>query len=74
MGVLIIECPVTRREFSTGVQVAKENLHLLPNDLARAHCPHCGQEHLWRVHEAKYAKVIPPSDWIENQDGGEGGA
>jgi hypothetical protein len=68
MGVLLITCPATGKEFSTGLNVAKDALKRLPrNQEATAFCPYCKSEHKWRRRDARYVDAIPPGDWIENQ-------
>jgi hypothetical protein len=49
MGVLLIICPETGKEFSTGLNVAKDALKRLPrNQEATAFCRYCKSEHKWR--------------------------
>ena len=68
MGVLLIMCPATGKEFSTGLKVAKDALKRLPrNQEATAFCPYCKSEHKWRPHDARYVDAIPPGDWVENK-------
>ena len=67
MGVLIIKCPVTGRELSTGVQIDADSFARMPNAVASARCPHCRSEHSWRPRDAKLVDVIPPAEWVENQ-------
>ena len=69
MGVLLTICPVTGKEFSTGVQVDEDSLKTLhDHDIeATARCPHCHSDHLWKPIEAKYVEALPPKDWGENQ-------
>lgn len=68
IGVLVITCPETGKEFSTGLQVTKVALGKLPrNQEATAFCPYCKSEHRWRARDARYVEALPPGDWIENQ-------
>jgi GAF domain len=67
MGVLLITCPDTEKEFSTGLQLPAEDVYMLPDVVSKARCPHCRKTHKWRPREARYADAIPPQDWIENQ-------
>jgi hypothetical protein len=67
MGVLLITCPATGKEFSTGIQVDQLTALSLPNVPAAARCPHCQTDHFWKPQDARYAEAIPPPDWIENQ-------
>lgn len=68
VGVLLIKCPTTGREFSTGIYVDADTLSRVPQELTHTRCPHCSSEHSWFPHQAKLADAIPPSDWIENQN------
>ena len=68
MGVLLIKCPNTGRELSTGIHVDAETLSRVPQELTHTHCPYCKAEHSWLPRQAKLVEAIPPSDWIENQE------
>lgn len=68
MGVLLVKCPATGKEFSTGMQLERVALPLLPrNHEGKTFCPYCKVEHTWRVREARWVDAIPPDLWIENQ-------
>jgi len=67
MGVLLIKCPNTGQQFSTGIHVDAETLARVPQEFTYTHCPFCNSEHLWLPREAELADAIPPSEWIENQ-------
>ena len=67
MGVLLIKCPATGKEFSTGIQADQRTALSLPNVPAQARCPYCRADHTWKPRDARYAESIPPSAWIENQ-------
>ena len=67
MGVLIIKCPVSGREFSTGIQTDADSFARMKNEATQTRCPYCLTEHSWRPLDAKLVDAIPPSDWIENQ-------
>ena len=60
MGVLIAKCPVTEKEFSTGINVDQDSLVGLRAVLATSICPHCGAEHAWRVQDARFVDELPP--------------
>ena len=53
MGVLLIKCPKTGREFSTGIQVAAETLVRVPQEFTHTRCPYCKAEHSWLPREAE---------------------
>jgi len=67
MGVLLIKCPNTGRQFSTGIHLDAETLARVPQEFTYTHCPYCNSEHLWLPREAELVDAIPPSEWIENQ-------
>ena len=67
MGVLLITCPHTGKEFSTGIQADRDTANTLPKVPMTSRCPYCRTDHSWHVKDARYVDAIPPSDWIENQ-------
>jgi hypothetical protein len=67
MGSILIECPISGREFSTGIIIDKASFDVLREVPSRARCPHCGQEHVWRKSDARLAETVPFAEWIENQ-------
>jgi hypothetical protein len=68
MGALMLSCPTTGREFSTGINVDEDTFKKLPDAVTKAHCPHCGQTHNWWTREARWIDSIPPSQWVETFD------
>jgi hypothetical protein len=67
MGVLVVKCPVTGREFSTGIQIERADFKRLQDALTASLCPYCGLEHSWWTREGRYVEALPPDDWIENK-------
>jgi hypothetical protein len=67
MGVLMITCPVTGKQFSTGLQIEEKDVAALPDYETATLCPYCKQFHRWRPADASWLDALPPSDWIENQ-------
>jgi hypothetical protein len=66
-GVVLVICPKTGLEFSTGLLTDKPLLNG-PFDLeTTAYCPYCKEEHKWRPSEARYIESLPPKDWVENR-------
>jgi len=53
MGVIMIQCPSTGREVSTGIEML--DVEQLPAIEAKTICPACGNIHLWTKHEARLA-------------------
>jgi hypothetical protein len=54
MGILMLNCPATGKEFSTGIFTDAKTFNNLPNMATKAACPHCGQEHRWCAKEARF--------------------
>jgi hypothetical protein len=69
MGVLVVKCYVTGREFSTGVHTDARTFGRMKNEVMQSRCPHCMSEHSWRPLDAKLVDTFPSKDWIENQEG-----
>jgi hypothetical protein len=64
-GVLVVKCPTTGKEFSTGIQTDADSFALLPQELTRSRCPHCNLEHTWWTKDAKLIGALPQSAWVE---------
>ena len=56
VGVLLIKCPVTGREFSTGIETDERSLELIPDTVAQSPCPHCGSDHAWSKFDARLSE------------------
>jgi predicted RNA-binding Zn-ribbon protein involved in translation (DUF1610 family) len=56
VGVLLITCPVTGREFSTGIETDEQSLELIPETVAQSPCPHCGNDHVWSKLDARLSE------------------
>jgi hypothetical protein len=65
MGVLLVLCPETGMEFSTGIQLDEVTFRMLTTTLSAAYCPYCRVEHRWTPREARYVESIPPAQWVE---------
>jgi hypothetical protein len=65
MSVMLITCPNTGREFSTGILVDEDTFNGVPDVLAHSRCPHCGLRHSWWKREARLVDSIPRSQWVE---------
>jgi len=50
MGVLMIHCPSTGRDVSTGIETL--DVEHLPEVKARTVCSACGRVHEWTKHDA----------------------
>jgi GAF domain len=64
-GVLVIACPVTGKDFSTGILTDEASLTLTPQEFTRSHCPHCDAEHSWWTKDARLVPALPQSKWVE---------
>jgi hypothetical protein len=53
MGIIMINCPATGRDVSTGIEVC--DVEELPTVKARMSCPACGGVHDWTKQEARLA-------------------
>ena len=45
MGMLMLKCRTTGREFSTGIYADEESFRKLPDTVTKTLCPHCGLMH-----------------------------
>jgi len=66
MGVILLTCPVTGDDFSTGIHTDKLSFESLPDPVMKALCPHCGQMHPWRTRQAKWVESVPPNISVED--------
>jgi hypothetical protein len=57
MSAVMIRCPVTGHDVSTGIEVEPNTLYHLPNVNARMTCPACGSDHVWTKQEAWLAET-----------------
>jgi hypothetical protein len=57
VGMIVIRCPKTGQEVSTGIEIQPENFQLLPPVAGRVHCPLCGEEHSWLPSTAQVKDV-----------------
>jgi hypothetical protein len=56
MGVLMLVCSTTGREFSTGIHIDIESFRNLPATALSSSCPCCGTVHAWTPREARFAE------------------
>jgi len=52
MGMLMIRCPRTGREVSTGIKIEPESFKTLPVFFSRSFCPICRVDHEWFAQQA----------------------
>lgn len=60
IGVVLVRCPKTGRELSTGVEMDAATFAKLPDIRSQITCPICGLSHDWSVREA-WLDNPPPS-------------
>jgi len=68
MGVLVVKCHVTGRDFSTGIHTDAGTFGRMKNEVMQSRCPYCMSEHSWRPLDAKLIDATPPTNSIANQD------
>ena len=68
MGVLMLRCPMTDRNFSTGVNADKSSFRLMMDAVRAARCPQCGHVHAWRPRDAWLMERIAPRERETNLD------
>ena len=59
MGAIVLTCPVTGDDFSTGIDIDRLSFEAIPDAIMRAYCPHCGQIHPWRSRQSKWVESVP---------------
>ena len=52
MNKIMVTCPSTGKDVSTGISTNKDTLDHLPNTISSMNCPHCGTAHDWTVGDA----------------------
>jgi hypothetical protein len=52
MGTVMIRCPETGREVSTGMRADRDSFRATPVFFARSFCPICRTEHEWFAQQA----------------------
>jgi hypothetical protein len=57
VGIIVVRCPKTDQEISTGIEIEPEDFLLLPPVAGRVQCPLCGEEHSWLPSTARVKDV-----------------
>jgi len=52
MSVIMIRCPETGSEISTGIECEDDDFRSLPFVITQTTCPSCGREHSWSKSDA----------------------
>lgn len=68
MPLLMIRCPYTGREVSTGLTLDDESFASLPDKLRATSCPECGLDHTWLKCDARFVEGHPSSILNEGQE------
>jgi hypothetical protein len=61
MHIVMLKCPTTGREFSTGLHIKEADFRRLVNTVTKVTCPHCGLAHGWWTREARLACMAQSS-------------
>jgi hypothetical protein len=67
IGIVMVKCPATGRELSTGIEMDAATFAQLPEIRAQIVCPACGQDHTWSTREAWLGNPepsAPPLPWL----------
>jgi len=59
MAMLMIKCPRTGKDVSTGILTDSDSYQKIPDTLVYTRCPHCGLEHAWWHKDAWLAEERP---------------
>jgi hypothetical protein len=62
MGVVMIKCPETGREISTGMVTDRARFRAMPVFFALAYCPHCRTHHEWFAQQAWVCEIEDTQD------------
>ena len=62
MGTLMVRCPETGKDFSTGIETDRLSLQLTPAFTGTIRCPYCGVEHGWSKIDAWLSERAPSRD------------
>ena len=66
-NVVMVRCPTTGRELSTGVEMDAATFEQLPDIHSLIKCPVCGLDHTWSMREAwlgNPAPSVPALPWL----------
>jgi hypothetical protein len=67
IGIVMVRCPATGRDLSTGVEMDAATFERLPEIRSRMKCPACGIDHTLSTHEAwlgNPAPSLPELPWL----------
>lgn len=59
VSVVMVRCPNTGHELSTGVEMDKATFQQLCDIRSQMKCPICGLDHIWSTREAWLGNPVP---------------
>jgi hypothetical protein len=59
-SIVMVRCPTTGCELSTGVEMDPATFECLPDILSQIKCPLCRLDHNWSTREAWLGNPAPP--------------
>jgi hypothetical protein len=60
MSKIMIRCPESGSQISTGIDCDGATFDLLPFVVSHAHCPKCGKQHSWSKSDAWLSDIDSP--------------
>ena len=67
ISIVMVRCPATGRELSTGIEMDAGTFAKLPEIRSQIKCPACGADHTWTTREAwlgNPAPSLPQLPWL----------
>jgi hypothetical protein len=64
MALLMHRCPMTDRNYSTGIDTNIDGLKCVQNVPSASTCPYCKRDHDWRPNDAWLAEALPRHERI----------
>jgi hypothetical protein len=67
ISIVMVRCPATGRELSTGIEMDAATFERLPEIRAQIRCPACCLDHTWSTREAwlgNPAPSVPSLPWL----------
>ncbi len=58
---IMVKCPATGKDVSTGIATTEDTFDHLPYHISSMNCPHCGVRHSWTQQDA----------WLEGRKSGQ---
>jgi hypothetical protein len=59
---MLRRCPMTDRNFSSGINIDRDSFRVIPQTRIIARCPYCGQNHTCRPNDASLMESTLPSE------------